>query len=151
MAISVRFTQAACAWRDGDPERGADLLVGPEQPDNDAHTRDLFGLFSCGALLTGRAMRKAFAEDAGNPRPFDGPFVLELVDGRSGLPAHPDDLPMPERLAVWAAAAGANLDMESMGAHLRNLALRGGPDGVCRGITTLVRMFASCWDGEPLG
>lgn len=150
MELADRFLRAAAAVRDGDRDTARAHLSGPFQPDDRLALRDLFGLFSVAALLAGRALRKATA-DPDDPAPFDGPAALEILDPRSGLPKHPDDLPAVDRVAVWAAAAGANLDVDGIADHLAVLAGRG-DDGrsIVQGLVMLTELCAACWDGGPL-
>ena len=149
MDVGVRFLRAASAMRDGDAEAAVELLAGPFDPDNERVEQDMVGLFSAGAIIAGRTLRSACSDPA-DPSPFDGPSVLQVLDARSGFPAHPEDLPPAERLVVWAAAAGANLDSEGISAHLGVLLRRGGFEAVTKAVTTLVKITAAAWDGGPL-
>lgn len=150
MQVAATFLSAATALRDGEHARAVELLSASFEPDNDLVAQQTCGQFSTGAMIAGRCLRKACA-DPDDPAPFDGPAALEIVDGRSGLPAHPDDLPRVERMAIWAAAAGANLDVDGISAQLGVLLRFGGLDAVLEGVVMLVRITAACWDGGPLG
>lgn len=149
LRYSADFFTATEAFRTGDIDTVVDLLAGPETVDDEAHMRHLWGMFSVAAMLAGRAARKACA-DPDDPAPMDGPAMLEIGDVRTGLRTHPEDLAPNERVTLWALAAGANVDVDGISAHLRTIGRRGGPDAVCDGILTFVKIMAAAWDGEPL-
>ncbi|HEY2194506.1 MAG TPA: hypothetical protein VGH76_19720 [Actinomycetospora sp.] len=145
---SADFFTAVEAYRTGDTDTVVDVLAGPET-DDQTHMRHLYAMFSVAAMLAGRAARKACA-DPDDPAPMDGPAMLEIGDVRTGLRAHPEDLDPDERVTLWALAAGANVDVDGVAAHLRTIGRRGGPKAVCDGILTFVKIMAAAWDGESL-
>lgn len=144
--MATRFFSAVDAVRAGRPQDAVDHLAGPFEPDNEKAVADLFGLFNTAAVLAGRALRKACAHPD-DPSPFDGTAVLQIVDARSGLPGHPDDLPLVDRIAIWAAAAGANLDIETVSSHCVNLYRRGTESALVDGVVLLTRLAAACPGG----
>lgn len=142
--LSYDYLAAVNALRNDDRERAVDLLAGPSTLSDYDAGRHLFAMFAVAAVITGQMVR-ALCEDPDDPSPETKHAVLEIYD-TTGLRAHPDDLPTGQRLTVWALTAGANLDIESVTAHLANLYRHGGDNALCDGLFRLTTLGASLAD-----